>query len=220
MELTRIFLYRMTHIDNVPHILQYGITHRHSASANPNYRPIGDVALIDTRNTKTVHIDNGVIYDDIEHLPTITLGDYTPFYLGIRMPMLYVIQKGGNFVKEATPPDEIIYMAYPLASLIDSGVAFYFTDGHATDHFTSFYDATHVHLLGQIVDWQAIRSRHWGGKENLDLKRKKQAEVLVKGDLPAQAIHGYVCYSEQAKQQLMQLGIRNDSILVRPKAYF
>lgn len=40
----------MTHIENIPHILRYGITHADSAYANPSFIPIGDGSLIQTRN--------------------------------------------------------------------------------------------------------------------------------------------------------------------------
>ncbi|MDR3237911.1 MAG: DUF4433 domain-containing protein, partial [Spirochaetia bacterium] len=36
----------MTHIQNIPHILKYGITHRRSQYANLDYVSIGDVRLI------------------------------------------------------------------------------------------------------------------------------------------------------------------------------
>lgn len=44
----------MTHIDNVPHILRYGITHRLSLNANQNYIPIGDSSIINKRNNKLI----------------------------------------------------------------------------------------------------------------------------------------------------------------------
>ena len=49
IELNKIYLFRMTHIDNIPHILQYGITHSDSINANPDFVPIGDNSLINTR---------------------------------------------------------------------------------------------------------------------------------------------------------------------------
>jgi hypothetical protein len=82
MDLSQINIYRMTHIENIPHILQYGITHRNSPNANPDYVTVGDKSLIDKRNTKQVSIEND---------GTIVLGDFIPFYFGVRMPMLYVI---------------------------------------------------------------------------------------------------------------------------------
>lgn len=85
LNLDEIYLYRMTHIENIPHILQYGITHSNSPNANPAFVPIGDGSLIRTRS--------GFLLDCGRRL-----GEYIPFYFGVRMPMLYVIQKGFNFV--------------------------------------------------------------------------------------------------------------------------
>lgn len=45
---------RMTHIQNVPHILRYGITGKTSPNANPHYAPIGDTSLIDKRQNFSV----------------------------------------------------------------------------------------------------------------------------------------------------------------------
>lgn len=89
MELSQINVYRITHIENVKHILNYGITHKNSSNSNPNFKGIGDVSLIETRSMKQVNVDNGDIFNTIE---TIVLGDFTPFYFGVKMPMLYVIQ--------------------------------------------------------------------------------------------------------------------------------
>jgi len=109
MELENIYIYRMTHIDNIPNILKIGIIHKNSQNSDPNYVPIGDVSLIDTRNTKKVSIDSGDILNF--EAPSIVLGDFIPFYFGIKMPMLYVIQNGGNFVKKATTAKNVIYLA-------------------------------------------------------------------------------------------------------------
>jgi len=104
MDLAEIKIYRMTHIDNIPHLLQNGITHRNSPNHNPNYITIGDTSLINKRDTKPVSVDNGNFLDF--DAPTINLCDYIPFYFGVKMPMLYVIQNGGNFVINATPPSK------------------------------------------------------------------------------------------------------------------
>jgi hypothetical protein len=52
-------IYRMTHIENIPHILKYGITHRKSINSNPNFVNIGDLSLIENRENKSVIVDNG-----------------------------------------------------------------------------------------------------------------------------------------------------------------
>jgi hypothetical protein len=77
-ELDKKYLYRITHIDNIPHILQYGITHSSSVNANPNFVPIGDRSIILTRNNFL--LNNGKL-----------LGEYIPFYFSKRTPMLYVV---------------------------------------------------------------------------------------------------------------------------------
>lgn len=84
-DLGKTFLFRMTHIENIPHILQHGIVRLSSATADPGFVPIGDSRVIDVR--KKVLLKNGQ-----------TLGEYIPFYFGPRMPMLYVIQNGFNSV--------------------------------------------------------------------------------------------------------------------------
>ena len=75
-----------------------GITYKTSKNSNPKFKAIGDLSLINVRSTKTVSIDNGDFLNC--DAPTITLGDFIPFYFGARMPMLYVFQNGGNFVKK------------------------------------------------------------------------------------------------------------------------
>lgn len=219
MKLDDVKIYRITHIENIPHILQHGITHKKSKHKNPDYKNIGDLSLIDTRSNKIVDVDNGN-FPYQEESKSIILGDYIPFYFGIRMPMLYVAQNGGNFVEQSTSPSDIIYLACSVVKIISLNIGFFFTDGHATDMLTSFYDNTKVNELNNIIDWKAVTSFYWGGNENLDIKRKKQAEFLVDGDLPPEQIIGFGCYDEKAKKNLISLGITEDKIKVIPQAYY
>lgn len=209
-----IRLYRMTHVSNIPHVLKYGITGIHSPNSNPDYRPIGDTTLINYRESKVVTTMNG---------GRIRLGDFTPFYFGVRMPMLYVIQHGGNFVPSATSPSEIIYIVLSLESVANAPDAdFYFTDGHATDSLTMVYDKSRVKSLPQIVDWEAVATRWWsgGGVTDMDVKRRKQAEFLVRGDIPASRISGYICSCGQTRDRLVSYGVDWDDVKVIPQAYY
>ncbi len=218
MTLADIKIYRMLHVDNIPHILQYGITHKNSPQANPNFVTIGDLSLIDTRNKKMVRVDNGDL--DALNVPSITLGDFIPFYFGVRMPMLYVMQHGGNFVRQATPPENIIYLACSVQRIVNSKINYFFSDGHGTDGYTAFYDRSKIQELPSLIDWSAVKSSYWGGQENLIVKRKKQAEFLVASDLPADFIIGYGCYSEAVKTKLKGLGIEDVMIKTIPQAYY
>ena len=169
MELNKVVLYRITHIENIPHILQFGITHKDSMNKNPDYKNIGDVSLIDTRNKKKVNIDNGE-FNPNHGIVTITLGDFTPFYFGTKMPMLYVAQHGGNFVERATSSEDIIYLGCTMSKIISSTLNFFFSDGHATDMLTSFYDKSKINELVNIIDWEAVKASYWGGTDNLNHK--------------------------------------------------
>lgn len=219
LNLNEVIIYRITHIENIPHILHYGITHKDSRNKNPNYKNIGDLSLIETRSKKTVYVDNGELNPG-NSLYSINLGNFTPFYFGVKMPMLYVAQHGGNFVEHATSPMDIIYLACSVRSLISLGINVYFTDGHATDMMTSFYDSSKIIELIDIIDWQAVKSSYWGGNENLDIKRKKQAEFLVSGDLSADLIIGFGCYNEQVRSKLISFGISEGRIKIIPNAYY
>jgi hypothetical protein len=219
MKLNEINIYRLTHINNIKHILNYGITHSGSQNKNSNYVNIGDVSLINTRKDKKVIVDNG-LHDSNQNKKTITLGDFIPFYFGGRMPMLYVAQVGGNFVEKATKPEDIVYIACSFEKLLTENIDFYYSDGHATDILTSFYDKSQIENLNNILDWNAIKSKYWGGHENLDIKRKKQAEVLVSEDLSPDYIVGAGCYNNHVKEKLVSLGIDNQIIKIIPQAYF
>lgn len=208
----------MTHIENIPHILQYGITHKDSIHANPNYVTIGDRSLIETRSGKSVNIDNGGNVGC--RVYKISLGDYIPFYFGVRMPMLYVMQHGGNFVEKATPPQDIIYVICRIGDILKSGNPYCFSNAHATDSYTSFYDSTMIEELPQIINWNAVKAAYWGGTENLEIKREKQAEFLIKGDIPPQYLYAYGCYNDTTKKRLIAMGIKSDSIKINNNAFY
>lgn len=205
-ELEKIYLFRITHIANLPHILAHGITHRHSPHANPAFTPIGDASLISSRSGFV--LPNGK-----------TIGDYIPFYFGVRMPMLYVIQKGFNGVK-ATPATEIVYCITHVQQIVNHRLDFVFTDGHAVDSFSKFYYPADVKNLAGIIDRKAIKSKYWKDENDLDLKRRKEAEFLLGADLPATAIDGYLVYNAIARDQLIDLGVPVHQLKITPECYF
>ena len=134
--------------------------------------------------------------------------------------MLYVIQNGGNFVIKLTPAIEIVYMVCSVSSLIKSQKNFYFSDGHATDSLTTFYDKTKIDDLSEVIDWNAVRASYWGGQDNLNIKRKKQAEFLASEDIAANLIVGFGCYNNSARNKLVELGVKEEKIKVIPNAYY
>jgi hypothetical protein len=151
---------------------------------------------------------------------SIVASDFIPFYFGVRMPMLYVIQRGGNYVKKATPPNDIVYLVCKLNNIIQSHRTYYFSDGHAMNRLTMFYDSSKITELPSIIDWASIKSRDWGGEKNLEKKQKKQAEFLVSNDIAPENICGFICYDENSKQHLIDIGVDRNIIEVDTQAYY
>ncbi len=205
-DLDDIYLFRMTHIENIPHILQYGITHSTSINANPNFMPIGDGSLIVTRNYFL--LNNGR-----------RLGEYIPFYFGVRTPMLYVVQNGFNMVFN-TPAENIVYCVTSVQKIIDLQLDFVFTDGHAVDGFTTQYNAADIQNIDKIIDWNAVKAKYWRNDNDLDLKRRKEAEFLVLGDITIDAVLGFWVSNENAKNRVIAFGANANNVHIKPEFYF
>lgn len=199
------YAFRITHIDNIPHIDKYGLARADSPSRNPDYVPIGDTVVIGVRGNRDVK--------------GYKLNEYIPFYLGPRSPMLYVIQHGYNGVKRIEP-EKIVYCIIRLADISDSDKQCVFTDGHALSALTNFYTKERLKAIDSIINYDDVYSSRWDSDTDLDLKRRKEAELLIKDDLEPQYICGYVVYNEVTKQRLVDSGIPTDRIAVRPSYYF
>jgi len=204
--LKKVYLYRMTHVENIPHILQHGITHIKSPNRNPAYVPIGDGSLIANR-------DNFLMPNNLRP------GDYIPFYFGTRMPMLFVIHNGFNNVKR-TPSEQIVYCITSVFEIVLHNLDFVYTNGHGVDELTDFFEPGTVAGILDHIDKAAIDRKYWRDDKDLDLKRRKEAEFLVRNDIPVEAILGYAVFNLTAKQNLLNLGINHDRIVIKPHFYF
>jgi len=206
IELNKIRLFRMVHIENVPHILTNGLTLATSENANENYVPIGDNSLIDRRGS--VIVPNGK-----------KLNEFLPFYFWYRMPMLYVVEKGYNGVPVQNP-ENIVYCVTNVEKIIQSQIPFLFTNGHAVSRLSKFFGKDEINSLEEIIDFDAIKKDFWNDENDLDLKRRKEAEFLVEGDIPLDVISGWVVYNEKAKKKLLDFGIQENLVVVRENFYF
>lgn len=201
---SKIYLYRMVHKANIPHIIEQGLTHRDSPRANPAYIPIGDSSLIDVRNDRKFLPNNRY------------LSEFIAFYFAPRMPMLYVIQHGYNSVPQKQP-SEIVYIITTIERILQAKLNFLFTDGHAVSEISRILTPDKISELEQYLDFQAIKSLHW----NLDpdFKRRKQAEFLVDGDISFETIAGFGVYDQETALELEALPV-NKPIVVKPDWYF
>ena len=196
--------FRITHIDNIPYIENTGFVLPTSPLACATYKPIGDKNVIGKRKTTINGID---------------LTQYVPFYFGPRSIMLYVIQHGYNGVEKQLP-ENVVYCVVKIDDIINNKVQCVFSDGHALSVFTKFYASNQLSNLNEIVSFDDVYAKYWISEEDLDLKRRKEAELLVKDKLPKEFICGYIVYNESAKLKLLEFGIDSRRVVVRPEFYF
>ena len=199
------YSFRMVHIDNIPHIEDVGFVLPSSPCASATYKPIGDTTLINARNATPVH--------------GVNLSEYIPFYFGYRSPMLYVIQHGNNIVKKHNPED-IVYCVIKIEDIIYNNIECIFTDGHARSKITQFYKQSDLAQLNQYVSCNDVYAIHWNDDYDTDLKRRKSAELLIKGELAKDYICGYVVYNEDAKSKMIDFGVDKKKIIVKPNFYY
>lgn len=205
MTKTLIYAFRITHIDNIPFIERCGLVRADSPLKDPAFVTIGDKQVIAVRASRDVK--------------GYSLNEYIPFYLGPRSPMLYVIQHGYNGVTRVDA-ENIVYCVIRIDDLIKNDVDCVFTDGHALSAFTSFYEKSKLSHINEIVKFDDVYSSRWDLESDLDLKRRKEAELLIKQDLSSQYVKGYVVYNDVAKQKLVDSGVLSEKIVVRPEYYF
>ena len=185
-EKARIF--RITHRDNVPWILENGLHAKNGSHSDPNFRPIGSRDLILKRHDHPVPVG-----------PCGTLSDYIPFYFTPFSMMLLNIKTGFNGVPKF-PNEEIVILVSSLRRAAAMEIPFVFTDLHAylrlTHHFTDL-----VQLDG--IDWPLLQSKDFKRDDNDPGKTDRyQAEALIWKYLPVEALEGICCYTETVRDGL------------------
>jgi hypothetical protein len=184
-------LYRITHLDNLGHILKHGLVAVHSTHTNKKFRQIGDVTMIDFR--KDLHAPDP---------PGGQFSEFIPFYLGPRSPMLYQIATGWEDI-EKIHQQEIIYIISSFKRVKDHKLQYFFTDGHARSRTSKKYTAENDF---KKLDWDAIYATKWNNDDtDLRRKEKKQAEVLIKGNIPVSCFEQIGVFNEVAEQKVLAL---------------
>ncbi len=202
-------IFRITHIDNVPWILDHGLHCKNSDVKDPNFIPIGIANLIDKRSSQTVPIGmKGV------------LSDYVPFYFAQKSVMMLNIKTGYNGVARRRN-GEIVVLVSSLHKLREVGTRFVFTNGHAvlreTDYFEEMSD---LHR----IDWNLLKSGDFSrDPEDPGKMGRYQAEALAHLKIPAEALIGIACHDTLARERVeTTVGERDLTIPVKvlPSWYF
>lgn len=206
-EKARIF--RATHIDNMPWILDHGLYCQSAAVTNPEFRPIGHPDIILKRTRRIVPIE-----------PHGVLSDYVPFYFTPRSPMLYNILTGFGGLQQI-PAEEIVILVTSLHAFAQHDVRFVFTDRHAYLQAARFFNA--LEDLEQL-DWRILRASDFCRAPNDPGKMERyQAEALVYHHLPVTLLQGIACFDAEGVSTLQaEVGRRGLSVPVRacPRWYF
>lgn len=200
MTYTASHIMRLIHFDNLEDILKNGMYSKNSGHIIPNYVNIGDTILIRQRENFKVRIDP----------PDGNLGDYIPFYFAGHSPMLLNIKTGNRGIRQR-PQNELIYIVCRINNIIEHCPEWCFTDGHAKNNLTKFYN--HTDDLSKL-DWDIIRQRFWNDTEDdMDRMRRKQAEFLVKGHVPTKCICGIIVLDQEQEEKVKSIQQKTDVII-------
>jgi hypothetical protein len=200
----KALIFRITHRDNLPWILEHGLHAPNGALFDPNHRNIGSPDLIGKRTTHVVSVG-----------PQGTLSDYIPFYFTPFSIMMYNIHTGRNVPK--VPNEEIIVMISSLHQIAHLGIPFVFTDQHAFRKTASYF--TELADLNR-VDFPLLNRRDFRKYDTNDLAKtdRYQAEALIWKYLPVEALLGIASYTHEVdtwlKAEILRLGKNvNTSVL-------
>ncbi len=175
------WLYRITHRENLPHILHYGICNKNHPDANPDFISIGNHGIITTRKDREVKIEG---YGNV--------GEYVPFYFSPKSIMLYNILTG--YGVDRIKPEEIIFLITDIEGVINSKQLFFFSDGQANTRISRHYND--LKDLDK-VDWNVVTSGDF--KKSIadnDRTRRYQAEFLIHERVPINCTKAIVVYNE------------------------
>ena len=107
----KALIFRITHRENVPWILENGLHAASSKVLDPNFRNIGNPDLIEKRSHRKVRVGPGG-----------TLADYVPFYFTPFSIMMYNICTGYNVKK--VPNEEIVILVSSLHRIAELRMRF------------------------------------------------------------------------------------------------
>lgn len=139
------------------------------------------------------------------------LHDYVPLYFGFKTPMVAVNQ---------THNESLLFLRFPLDLLELGGVVI--TDGNARSRETQFRKYTEIQDL-ELIDVRAVHTVKYAGSGNEQLRRRKQAEVLIPDFLALKWLRDVICLNEAVRAQALDIFAKSGikmSVIVNPGWYF
>jgi hypothetical protein len=202
-------LFRITHVANVPWILDHGLHCRSSPVRDPGFRDIGNPDLIAKRSRRVVPVSPGG-----------TLDEYIAFYFTPYSPMLLNIKTGYQGMRQ-TPMPEIAILVSSVPRWVELRLPHVLSDRHAYLEAAEF--STGAAGLERI-DWGILQARDFKrDSDDLGKIERYQAEALVHSHLPVEGLLGLACHGpDQLAALEPELTRRRLSLKLaaRPEWYF
>ncbi|WP_434480148.1 type II toxin-antitoxin system toxin DNA ADP-ribosyl transferase DarT [Gemmatimonas sp.] len=190
LTLANALIFRITHRDNVPHILANGLHCQRSGVVNPAFVPIGSSDIIGKRASRTVDVAPGGL-----------LVNYVPFYFTPCTPMLYNIVTGRNGVKQRAR-SEVVVLVSSFDTIEALDIPIVVADRNATLMSTTMKSGRE--LLGELP-WDAWRSRNFRRDQNdPEPFERYQAEALVHRLLPPAGLLSIITYDAETQAAVNQ----------------
>jgi hypothetical protein len=190
--------YHMTHIQNLTAILEAGELHSYNRMRGKTYLNLANEDVQAGRAAITINATGRALHD------------YVPLYFGFKTPMVAANQKHN---------EDLLFLQFRLDILNLGSIVI--SDGNARSNATCF------RIYSQISDFDSLDIAAIRGVKyahDTELRRKKQAEVLVPDRLPIAHLAYVTCYSEQTKTRILEIwsksAINKPTIQVNPGWYF
>ncbi len=190
-------LYYITHIDNVPSILQHGIlSHHRIEQERVPFTPIYDAAIVNRRQNRTTATGK-------------SLWEYANLYFQARNPMLYRV------LHEKKPFEVAVLGVDPAVLQHDGSVI---ATGNAASAESEFLPAkTGLDAIGNM--WSVISAEWWNDTDGS--KRKIMAECLVPGQVSPEHIHSiYVSSHDVVPKVPKSATSRTVEVVPEPRMFF
>jgi len=187
----RALVFRLTHIENIPWILENGLWCPSAGKIDPAFHQIGKPDLIERRRTRDVNVP-----------PFGTLSDYVPFYFTPKSIMQNMIVTGYGGVP-MEDPESLVFLVASLRELARDGYQVLFTNAHAVPKPSKY--SSNLADLESYIDWELLRHCDFSTDPNdPDKKSRYQAEALVHRHVRFASLLGIACRDQASKSRLKE----------------
>lgn len=149
------------------------------------------------------------------------VADYVPFYWTAKSPMMHrEVNYGAG--QHNGGADQLVLLGLPLSSIIELKLEYCFSDGNASQYRTEFTDS--IDTAREILELAPLVDKYWKDSvTQADKQRRRQAELLIRGEVPLTAISFIVtCYPSTLSRikPVVAAAAPNASFTCRPAFFF